>query len=152
MKFSMMTYTIARGMLRDGAGKVFIAERVDRQGFWQFQQGGVDEGETLEEALARELREEISVDAAAYEIVTRKGPYYYLFGNGKEVKGYHGKEQHYFLMNFTGDAGKIDVGTEHPEFRDGRWVEPGGFEIDWLPKMKREVYREVFRDFFAVEI
>ena len=139
-------------ILRDGAGKILVGERVDRPGAWQFPQGGVDEGETLTQALARELREEISVDSSAYRIVNRKGPYFYLFGNGKVVKGFHGKEQHYFLADFTGNPGQIDVNTPHPEFRDIRWVDPAGFDIEWLPKMKREVYRAVFQDLFSIEI
>jgi putative (di)nucleoside polyphosphate hydrolase len=140
------------GILRNGAGKILIGERVDREGAWQFPQGGVDGKETLEQALTRELWEEISVPASAYRIVESKGPYYYLFGNGKIVKGFHGKEQYYFLVDFTGEPSVIDPKTEHPEFRAMRWVAPGDFEIGWLPKMKREVYREVFRDFFAVEL
>jgi putative (di)nucleoside polyphosphate hydrolase len=139
-------------ILRDGAGKILIGEREDRSGAWQFPQGGVDEGETLAQALNRELKEEISLAPSAYKIVTSKGPYFYLFGNGKVVKGFHGKEQHYFLADFTGSPKDIDVETDHPEFRAVRWVKPADFEIDWLPKMKREVYREVFRDFFGLDI
>jgi putative (di)nucleoside polyphosphate hydrolase len=139
-------------ILRNGAGQILIGERVDRQGAWQFPQGGVDEGETLAQALARELREEISLAPSGYNILSSKGPYFYEFGNGKVVKGYQGKEQHYFLADFTGDPGKINVKTAHPEFREVRWVKPGEFKIDWLPKMKREVYRAVFSDFFSIRI
>lgn len=139
-------------ILRNGAGKILLGERADRAGAWQFPQGGVDEGETLAQALARELREEISLDPASYEILSIKGPYFYLFGNGKVVKGFHGKEQHYFLANFTGEDASLDVKTAHPEFRDIRWVEPSEFDIGWLPKMKREVYRTVFQDFFSIRI
>jgi putative (di)nucleoside polyphosphate hydrolase len=139
-------------ILRNGAGKILIGERADRSGAWQFPQGGVDEGESLAQALTRELREEISLDPAAYQIVTSKGPYFYVFGDRRLVKGFHGKEQHYFLADFTGSAGQIDVNTEHPEFRAIRWVEPRKFDIDWLPKMKREVYRAVFKDFFSIQI
>jgi putative (di)nucleoside polyphosphate hydrolase len=139
-------------ILRNGAGKILIAERADRAGAWQFPQGGVDNGETLAEALKRELREEISLEPSAYDIVTSKGPYFYLFGRGKVVKGFQGKEQHYFLADFRGDPAKIDVHTEHPEFRGVRWVTPASFDPNWLPKMKRPVYREVFRDFFSIKI
>ncbi|HEX4084898.1 MAG TPA: NUDIX domain-containing protein, partial [Chthoniobacteraceae bacterium] len=79
-------------ILRNSSGKLLIGERVDREGAWQFPQGGVDGAETLEQALARELWEEISVPASAYNILQSKGPYYYLFGGGKVVKGFHGKE------------------------------------------------------------
>jgi putative (di)nucleoside polyphosphate hydrolase len=139
-------------ILRDGAGKILIGERVDRSGAWQFPQGGVDDGETLARALSRELLEEISLPPSSYKIVASKGPYFYLFGNGKTVKGFHGKEQHYFLADFTGASRDIDVDTDHPEFRAVRWVNPAEFEIGWLPKMKRDVYRAVFRDFFALDI
>lgn len=139
-------------ILRNGSGKILIGERADRAGAWQFPQGGVDEGETLSEALARELREEISLAPAAYQVLKSKGPYFYLFGNDKTVKGFHGKEQHYFLAHFTGDPGEIDVKTAHPEFQNVRWVDPAGFDIDWLPKMKRAVYRAVFKDFFGINI
>ena len=139
-------------ILRNSAGKILIGERVDRSGAWQFPQGGVDEGETLAQALTRELREEISLHPSAYRILTSKGPYFYLFGNDRVVKGFHGKEQHYFLADFTGDSAAIDVETEHPEFRAIRWVAPAEFDASWLPKMKREVYRAVFQDFFSIDI
>ena len=139
-------------ILRNSAGKILICERIDSPGAWQFPQGGVDEGETLEQALAREIGEEISLAPAAYKILASKGPYFYLFGNGKAVKGFHGKEQHYFLADFTGDPAGIDVNTPHPEFRDIRWVDPAEFKIAWLPRMKRDVYRKVFQDFFFVQI
>ena len=139
-------------ILRNCAGKILIGERIDRVGAWQFPQGGVDEGESLTQALARELSEEISLVPSAFRIVTTKGPYFYLFGSGKVVKGFHGKEQHYFLADFTGDPATINVNTPHPEFRDIRWVDPVEFNIDWLPRMKRKVYRKVFEDFFSVQI
>jgi putative (di)nucleoside polyphosphate hydrolase len=139
-------------ILRNAAGEILIGERADRSGAWQFPQGGVDEGENLEQALARELMEEISLSPSAYRIVSTRGPYFYLFGGEKVVKGFHGKEQHYFLAEFTGSDRDIDVETEHPEFRDTRWVKPEKFDIDCLPKMKREVYRAVWRDFFSLEL
>jgi putative (di)nucleoside polyphosphate hydrolase len=139
-------------ILRDGAGKILIGERIDRSGAWQFPQGGVDEGESLAQALTRELREEISLPPSSYKIVKSKGPYFYLFGNGKVVKGFHGKEQHYFLADFIGNPKGINVKTAHPEFRAARWVNPSEFDVGWLPKMKRDVYREVFHDFFSLDI
>jgi putative (di)nucleoside polyphosphate hydrolase len=139
-------------ILQNRAGKILVGERVDRPGAWQFPQGGVDEGEALEQALVRELREEISLGPSAYQILSTRGPYFYLFGNGKVVKGFHGKEQHYFLAEFTCDPAHINVDTEHPEFRAIRWVAPAEFNLAWLPKMKRQVYRAVFQDFFSIKI
>ena len=42
--------------------KVFIAQRHDISGAWQFPQGGIDEGESPKEALFRELEEEIGTN------------------------------------------------------------------------------------------
>ena len=38
---------------------IFIAERSDLNNIWQFPQGGIDEGESAEEALFRELEQEM---------------------------------------------------------------------------------------------
>lgn len=49
-------------------GKVLINERPkgkDYAGYWEFPGGKVDEGETPEEAIIRELREEINIDVTA---------------------------------------------------------------------------------------
>jgi hypothetical protein len=40
------------------------------------------------------------------------------------------------------------VAQEHPEFRAWKWIKPAEFQLAWLPEMKREVYCQVFRDFF----
>ena len=121
-------------------------------GAWQFPQGGIEEGETPEEALVREVREEVAVKGEDFSIVERRGPYRYLFGEGRMKRGHHGKEQYYFLCDFTGREEGIDVATEEPEFQAYRWVQPAQFEMGWLPEMKREVYGEVLADFFGVKI
>ncbi len=139
-------------ILQNREGKILVCERIDQRDAWQFPQGGVDEGETLAEALARELVEEISLKAKHYSIVSSKGPYRYLYGGGKLKRGYHGKEQHYFLADLTGPASAVDVATPHPEFRAARWILPSQFDPEWLPEMKRAVYRAVLQDFLSVTI
>jgi putative (di)nucleoside polyphosphate hydrolase len=140
------------GILRNAHGWILVCERALVEGAWQFPQGGVDEGETLEEALRRELREEIGVMPDDYQIVESRGPYRYLFGGGRMKKGFHGKEQHYFLCDFRAPDSHINVATEHPEFRAWKWIAPENFQIAWLPEMKVEVYRAVFRDFFKITL
>jgi putative (di)nucleoside polyphosphate hydrolase len=139
-------------ILRNQRGRILICERLGVVDAWQFPQGGIDEGETPEQALERELSEEIGVVAADIAIVERRGPYRYLYGNGRIKRGYHGKEQLYFLCDYTGPDARINVQTKHPEFQAFRWIVPAEFQLGWLPEMKREVYRTVLADFFGVKI
>ncbi len=139
------------GILQNTEGKILIGERRDAPGSWQFPQGGVEPGETRADALARELSEEIALDPAAYEVCESRGPYRYLFPPGRTKHGFHGQEQHYFLLSLSPSA-KIDFATKVPEFRAFRWIDPAEFRIDWLPEMKHGVYRQVFADFFGLRL
>ena len=49
-------------------GQVFLGRRTGGRG-WQFPQGGVRAGESLEQALYRELEEEIGVDPRRVELI-----------------------------------------------------------------------------------
>ena len=60
-------------VLTDAAGRVFLARRAAGKG-WQFPQGGIRRGETAEQAMYRELHEEIGLGAPQVEVlgVTRR--------------------------------------------------------------------------------
>ena len=131
--------------------KILVGERTDIPGSWQFPQGGIKPAETPEEALQRELLEEVSLPAGSYRIIDRKDRYRYLFGNGRMKEGFHGQEQIYFLIELLpGHQPQPD--TKDPEFRALRWISPSEFELEWLPPFKREVYRQVLHRFFRVQI
>jgi len=138
-------------ILRNREGKIFICERIQIPNAWQFPQGGVDEGETAEEALTRELGEEIGLQPGDFRIQEKRGGYRYLFPSGRK-RGHDGKEQTYFLCDFLADDGRINVATAHPEFRDWKWISPVEFRREWLPAMKLAVYSAVFQDFLGVSI
>lgn len=57
------------GVISNHEGKVLIAERSEPRGAWQFPQGGIDAGETPEEAIRREIFEELHI--SSIEIVGR---------------------------------------------------------------------------------
>jgi putative (di)nucleoside polyphosphate hydrolase len=139
-------------ILRNANGRVLVCERLGLTGAWQFPQGGLHNGETPEQALQRELWEETGLSADSYSVVLRKGPYRYLFGEGRTKKGWHGQEQLYFLCNFNAPDDTVKVATKDPEFQAFQWIRPADFQLVWLPAMKREVYQAVFRDFFDIEI
>lgn len=138
-------------------GNLLICERAGVSGAWQFPQGGVDAGETMEEALFREVREEIGIGSKYYEIVDRRDGYRYLYPpdvRAKKIRkhGSHGQEQTYFLCKLKASAPAIDVNQTPREFGAYRWILPEEFDLDWLPPFKHEVYRSVMADFFGIRL
>jgi len=59
---------VVAGVIRDARGRILLARRTDGRdlsGLWEFPGGKVETGETPEAALARELREELGIEATA---------------------------------------------------------------------------------------
>jgi putative (di)nucleoside polyphosphate hydrolase len=138
-------------ILRRADGRILIAERINIPGAWQFPQGGIDDGETAEEALYRELQEEIGVRRELLRVLEVRSGYRYAFPKGRLKYGlYGGQEQTYYLCEFTGTDADIDLAATHQEFASFRWIEPREFMLEWTPKFKRSVYRQVLQDFFQV--
>ncbi len=138
------------GILQDTEGRILICERLNTAGAWQFPQGGVNVGESREEAFFREMEEELGLHCGDYQIISCKGPYRYAFGKGPNKRGYHGQEQTYFLARFLAPLTQINITTAHQEFQASRWIFPSEFDLAWLPDFKKEVYRQVLNDFFGV--
>lgn len=61
---------VAVGVIVNSDGKILIAKRplsAHQGGLWEFPGGKVDAGETIQQALVRELREELAIDVLASE-------------------------------------------------------------------------------------
>jgi putative (di)nucleoside polyphosphate hydrolase len=136
-------------IIRRSDHKILVGERSDRPGSWQFPQGGVKPRETSEQALERELFEEVGLSSGSYRIIERKGPYRYLFDGGRTKEGFHGQEQIYFLIELL-PGFEPNYETTEPEFRALNWIVPSEFKIEWVPPFKREVYQQVLSRFFGV--
>ena len=138
-------------------GSLLICERWTIPGAWQFPQGGVDDGESADEALFREVREEIGLRPEHYEVLAMRDGYRYLYPDEvrkKKVRkhGCAGQEQTYYLCRVKPTAPEVNVNQRPREFSAYRWIRPEEFDLDWLPGFKRDVYRQVMRDFFGIDL
>lgn len=137
-------------ILADSSNRLFWARRKGQSG-WQFPQGGVQERETPEQALFRELAEEIGLGPGNVEVLghTRRWLRYRLpqrYRRHDTAKLCIGQKQLWFLLRFKGDdtAVRLDL-SDMPEFDSWRWVD------FWQPLQdviyfKRRVYRQALTE------
>lgn len=137
-------------IIRRTDGRILIARRSDYPESWQFPQGGISRNEKPEEALKREVAEEIALTPQSYRITAERAGYRYDFPTGPDRRGFHGQQQTYFLCELKeGAEGEVVPQQGCGEFTEAAWVLPDAFPFDLVPPMKRAVYRRVLRDFFG---
>jgi putative (di)nucleoside polyphosphate hydrolase len=107
-------------------GLVLVAERADGSEAWQFPQGGIEAGEAPEEALAREMGEELG--CAEFEVLAR-APELVRYFFPKDMRGplaklFRGQDQVWFLARFRSGAGPDLERASDKEFRAWEWVTP----------------------------
>jgi len=137
-------------ILSNEQGRVLWAKRIG-QNAWQFPQGGLSPGESAEQALYRELREELGLDPEHVVILGRtedwlryRLPKRYI--RRGRVPMCIGQKQIWFLLRLKADESAIRFDRcERPEFDGFRWVD------FWYPlrdvvSFKRDVYRAAMRE------
>lgn len=131
-------------------GSLLWAKRIG-QDAWQFPQGGIKQGESPEEALYRELDEEVGLQREHVRILhqTRDWLKYRLprnFIRRHSLPVCIGQKQKWFLLGLEVPEEEIDLTrSAQPEFDAWRWVEywhPLQEVIDF----KREVYRQALQE------
>ncbi|SCB06967.1 RNA pyrophosphohydrolase [Cupriavidus alkaliphilus] len=132
-------------ILLNARNEVFWGKRIGEHS-WQFPQGGIKYGETPEQAMYRELHEEIGLLPEHVRIVGRTRDWLRYEVPDKfirrEIRGhYKGQKQIWFLLRMAGRDCDIHLrATEHPEFDAWRWSHY------WVPleaviEFKRDVYQ-----------
>jgi putative (di)nucleoside polyphosphate hydrolase len=132
--------------------------RRSRHDGWQFPQGGIESNETAEEAVYRELYEEIGLLPQHVDLIgtTQKWLHYDVPIEFKRLSGAHfrGQKQMWFLFKMLTEDSDIclDIANK-PEFDCWRWVDY------WTPlqqiiAFKRGVYKQALTELepFALQV
>lgn len=111
---------------------------------FQVPQGGIEEGETLEEALSREIEEEVGL--RSYTILgLLLSPIRYLWYEKDIYKDspYIGQEQTYFLLRIDSAEKEQIVPTD--DFDSYRWVDIETL-VSEVIDYKKPVYRQAYAE------
>ena len=132
-------------ILLNQKNEVFWGKRI-RTHSWQFPQGGIDRGESPEQAMFRELHEEVGLAAQHVRVVARtrdwlryEVPDRYI---RRDARGhYKGQKQIWFLLQLTAHDWNLNLrATDHPEFDAWRWNDYW-VPLDLVVEFKRDVYQ-----------
>ncbi|MCB1842491.1 MAG: RNA pyrophosphohydrolase [Halioglobus sp.] len=138
-------------VLANDHGQVLWARRVGGRNAWQFPQGGIQAGESPEEALYRELHEEVGLGPDTVEVLgSTRGWLRYRLPKRYVRKGQNpvciGQKQKWFLLRLLEDdaAVRLDL-NDKPEFDSWQWVSYW-YPLEQVISFKREVYRRAMKE------
>lgn len=142
-------------ILTNSRGELLWARRVGGQDAWQFPQGGIKQHESAEQALYRELEEEVGLRAADVEIlgVTRGWLRYRLPTRfvRQQQPVCIGQKQKWYLLRFLGTDEQINLALNAtPEFDHWRWVSYW-YPVNNVVAFKRDVYRRALRELSPIQ-
>jgi len=126
-------YTVVAAVIRRADGRVLIAQRPAEGllgNLWEFPGGKVEQGETREQALKREIREELAVEIAV------EAP----FGVYRHAYTHFRVTLHAFLA-------QLECGTPRPlGVQAVRWVTPDALDAFPMGKIDRQIARRVLTE------
>jgi putative (di)nucleoside polyphosphate hydrolase len=138
-------------ILTNRQGQVLWARRVGGQDAWQFPQGGIQKDEDPEQALYRELHEEVGLHRDDVKILARtRGWLRYRLPRRLLRHGSNplciGQKQKWFLLQLEADDSAINLVNGGPaEFDHWRWVNYW-YPLDQVVSFKRDVYRRAMKE------
>lgn len=135
-------------ILSNAQGQVFWARRCGQDG-WQFPQGGIKRKETIEQALYRELEEEVGLLPDDVQVIGRTRdwlrydiPAHYRRASTHPTQvQFRGQKQIWFLLRLVGSESAVRLdASQAPEFDAWRWVDYWS-PLEQIVDFKRQVYR-----------
>ena len=138
-------------MILNNNNEILVGRRLDYpSGFWQMPQGGIDDNENPEEAVWREMMEEVGTNNAELIKMSSQWINYNIPQDTLDRlpwgKRYVGQTQKWFVFRFTGQESDINVGTENPEFSEWKWAKFKSLAGNIVP-FKRDVYKKILEEF-----
>jgi len=133
-------------ILINGKNEVFWGKRI-REHSWQFPQGGIKHGESPEQAMYRELHEEIGLLQEHVRILGRtrdwlryEVPKQWIRREWRNT--YRGQKQIWFMLRLIGRDSDVSLrASDHPEFDAWRWSNYW-VPLDSVIEFKRGVYQQ----------
>jgi putative (di)nucleoside polyphosphate hydrolase len=121
--------------------QVLAFERADIPGSWQLPQGGIDAGESPQDAAWRELEEETALTSEQVHLADEYPEWTaYEWPGGARKNGRIGQAQRWFTFRVNDD--KIAPEPDGVEFRDWKWVKRSWL-VDNVVDFREASYRRV---------
>ena len=141
------------GKIWTGKRKISIGVRPNEKNLWQMPQGGIDNGESPENAAYRELEEETGTNSAEIIFTLDEWLEYNLPPEliGKALGGkFKGQKQKWFLMIFKGEDSDFNLDGHIAEFDEWTWR-----NIEEMPDLvvdfKKELYLKLVEKFSPIK-
>ncbi len=139
-------------IVMDAAGRVLLGLGCGRNAYWHFPQGGVGSKETWEEAIRRELMEEVALPPSAYRMVACYGGLRYRYRRSNDKSGrWRGQEQTWFLILCHDEMPPVDC-SHTDEFATLTWVPWRELSPELFSPFKRKVVEKVLATFFPANL
>ena len=137
-------------ILCNADGRLFWAKRIGQHS-WQFPQGGIRRDESPEEAMFRELAEEVGLRPEHVQVIgCTRGWLRYRLPKRLIRRGNQptciGQKQVWFLLRMLGGEETVCLdSSEHPEFDHWQWVDYW-YPLRAVVPFKRHVYWRALRE------
>ena len=138
-------------IIRDAAGHILLGRKSLRSRYLHFPQGGVKQGESLQQAVLREIHEEVGISPESCTILAEfPGLRYTYRKKNKKSKFWLGQQQTYFLISVPGCTPAINCSAS-TEFCSALWQSQEQFSIEQIVPFKRTAVARAMTHFFPSE-